>query len=249
MLVPVPTIEDFEVFNEELFRICDEDHEREHYQKGGTIKALWEIEKNSLISLPEHEYDVFRYDSVTVNKWGFIIIDTVKYGLSPELSGKIVQAKIYYDTIEVYYDHSLLKTFRRSYEKNTESFDWKEYLPVLTKKPGAVEHTRFFNQMPKLWQKYLKSATNRERKSALSLLMEILKDGNESLCDEALALAEENGRIDADSIRQCYYFISKLESRPEPLTLKTVAPVLNYIPNLSAYDGLIGGVNSCEHND
>jgi transposase len=249
MLVPVPTIENFEMYNAEIFRLCDEDHEREHYQKGGCINALWEEEKKSLLSLPEYEYEVFRYESLTINKWGFMIIDTVKYGLSPELYNKIVQAKIYFDKIEVYYDHCLLKTYRRSYEKNSESLDWKEYLPVLTKKPGAIPHTRFFNQMPKLWQEHLKSATNRERKSALAVLMEILKDGNESLCDEALELAEENGRTDADSIRQCYYFISKIENHPQPLTLTTATPVLNYIPNLSAYDGLIGGATFHEHND
>jgi len=88
----------------------------------------------------------------------------VKYGLSPELHGKTVQAKIYYDKIEVFYDHSLLKTLRRSYNKYGENSDWKDYLPSLVKKPGATEHTRFFNQMPKLWQDYLKSVKGQERK-------------------------------------------------------------------------------------
>jgi len=250
MLVPVPIINDFDGYNAELFRKSNEDHEREHYEKGGRISALFELERKHLLPLPEHEYEVFRYDTLSINKWGFVIIDTVKYGVSPELHGKVVEAKIYFDKIEIYYDHCLLKTFRRSYEKKTELLDWKEYLPVLTKKPGAVPHTRFFNQMPKLWQDYLKSATNRERKSALTLLMEIVKDGNESLCDEALELANENGRTDADSIRQCYYFISKLESRPQPLTMRIAAPVLDYIPNLAAYDDLMGGgVSSYERNN
>ena len=250
MLVPVPVIENFDVYNTELFKRCDEDHEREHYQKGETISALWEIEKHHLLPLPEHEYEVFRYECLSVNKYGFVIIDTVKYGLSPELHGKVVEAKIYFDKIELYYDHCLLKTFQRIYEKNSELLDWKEYLPILTKKPGAVPHTRFFNQMPKLWQEHLKCATNRERKSALTVLMEIVQDGNESLCDEALELAKENGRTDSDSIRQCYYFISKLESHPQPLTLTTAAPVLDYSPNLSVYDCLTrGGVISCEHNN
>jgi transposase len=241
MLVPVPTITDFETYNAELLRLCDEDHNRVHYRKGESISELWAAEQKHLLTLPENEYEVFRYDSVSVNKYGFVTVDTVKYGLSPELCGKKVQVKIYFDRIKVYYERCLLKIFQRSYEKNDEVSDWKEYLPLLLKKPGAVPHTRFFNQMPKLWQEYLKSASNRERKSALTVLMDIVRDGNESLCDEALELAYDNGRNDADSIRQCYYFISKLENHPKPMLLSTYPPMLNYRPDLAVYDALTGG--------
>ena len=90
---------------------------------------------------------------------------------------------------------------------------------IFLRKPGAAEHTRFFNQMPKLWQGYLKSTRGGERKSALMLLMEMVKDGNESLCDDALELAGEYGQPDNDSIRQCYYMIAKPENHPHPLRL------------------------------
>ena len=123
MLVPVPIITDFDTFNAELLQRCDADFEREHYERGVLIRELWEEEKSHLLTLPDYEYEVFRYDSLTVNKYGFVVVDTVKYGLSPEFHGKSVQAKIYFDKIEAYYDRCLLKTFRRSYEKNSEVFD------------------------------------------------------------------------------------------------------------------------------
>jgi len=242
MLVPVPNIEDFEGFNRELLRRCDEDHNRPHYKQGNLISELWNEERRHLLTLPEYEYDVFRYESLRVNKYGFVMVDTNKYGLSPEMSGQTVQAKIYCARIEIFYERSLLKTFRRSYEKNTEYCDWKDYLPALVKKPGATEHTRFFNQMPKLWQEYLGSIHGRERKSALLLLSEIVRDGNAALCDEALELAGEYGRVDSDSIRQCYLLIAKPENHPQPLTFPTEPPVSNYRPDLTVYDGLTGGV-------
>jgi transposase len=242
MLVPVPVITDFDTYNEELLRLCDEDHDRDHYKHGLLIQELWEDEKRQLLALPEHEYEVFRYDSVKVDKYGFIEVDKRTYGLSPEMLDKVVQAKVYFDKIEVFYDRSLLKIFRRSYEKNGESIDWKDYLPSLIKKPGATEHTRFFNQMPKLWQEYLKSVKGGERKSALLLLLEIVKDGNEALCDAALELASQYGKIDSDNIRHCYLLISKPESYLPPLKLASTPPLLNYHPDLSAYDTLTGGV-------
>ena len=244
MLVPVPVITDFANYNKELLQSCDKDHVREHYEHGELIIKLWEEEKSSLFALPEYEYKVFRYESLSVGKTGFIKVDAFKYGLSPELYGKTVQAKIYFDKIEVYYDRDLLKTFCRSYGKDDSegNCDWRDYLSTLIKKPGATEHTRFFNQMPKLWQEYLKNAKGSERKSALLLLLEIVNDGNEALCDEAIELAGENGILSSDSIRQCYLFISKPENHPEPLKLSTNPPLLEYRPDLAAYDSLMGGV-------
>jgi len=241
MLVPVPVITDFEAFNAELLQLCNEDHRREHYVQGTLISELWESEKKHLLTLPEYEYEVFRYDSLRVHKSGFIIAEPAKYSVSPELAGKIVQVKIYFDKIEVFYDRSLIKTFARSYEKNCEVLDWKVYVPTLVKKPGATEHTRFFNQMPKLWQEYLRSVRGNERKSALTLLSEIVADGNDALCDDVLEMAREYGNLDIDNIRQCYLWCSKPEHHPKPLELSTKPPLLNYQPDLSAYDELTGG--------
>jgi transposase len=241
MLVPVPVIDDFEAFNRALLIRCDADQDREHYIHGDTILKLWEQEKEHLLNLPEYEYEVFRYEALAVNNTGFVKVDTVKYGMSPEYHGRIVQAKIFFDRIQLFYDHQLLTTYDRSYRRNEEVSDWTQYLPTLVQKPGATEHTRFFDQMPKLWQEYLRSTKGKERKSALTLLQEIVKDGNEYLCDEALELAKESGRLDADSIRQCYVFITKPEITPSPLLLLSSPPLLNYNPDLSLYDELTGG--------
>jgi len=138
----------------------------------------------------------------------------------------------------VYYDRQRLTTYTRSYGRQEEVTDWKQYLPILLRKPGATEHTRFFSQLPKLWQDYLRSVRGGERKSALMLLAEMVDDGNEALCDDALELAEKYGQPDNDSIRQCYYLIAKPESYPQPLQLSPQTPLLNYRPDLAVYDSL-----------
>ncbi len=239
MLVPVPVIEDFEAFNKELLRRCDEDHARPHYIHGRLISELWAEERNALLALPAHEYEVFRYEALTPDKYGFVHIDKNKYGLPPSLSKCTIQAKIYYDKVSLYYDRQLLKTYDRSYKKREEVTDWTQYLPTLLKKPGAVEHTRFFDQIPKLWGEYLRGANGGERKSALTLLSEIVSDGNAALCDDALELAAQYGKTDADSIRQCYLLISKPENHPRPLELSAAPPQLGYRPDLRIYDSLM----------
>ena len=241
--VPMPAIEDFSAFNEALWALCEKDHQRQHYKKDGLIAELWEEEREKLLFLPEHPYQVFRYETYCANHYGAVTIETNSYGLPPSFAREIIQTKLYYDRIEFYHNRILLKTYRRSYERNEEVMDWTQYVGTLCRKPGAAPHTRFFHQLPKLWQEHLRSTSGKERKSALLLLQEIVSDGNQSLCDEAISLASECGKTDTDSIRQCYYMISKKERHPAPLALGSSAPQLHYNPNLSVYDGLMGGGN------
>ena len=145
---------------------------------------------------------VLRIFKTQISKTGFVTIDTNRYGVSPELAGRLVQAKLWFDKIEIFHDHQRLKTFRRNYGKNQECLDWRDYLPTLVKKPGAATETTFFSQMPKLWQQHLQGVQGAERKSALLLLSEIARDGDDALCDEALRMASKQGLADTESIRQ-----------------------------------------------
>ena len=239
--VPVPTITSFEAFNQWLWEWCEKDAQRLHYKYKIPIQELWAADQRSLLNLPEHPFPIFRYEAVTVNKYGFATVDTNRYGLSPLLSGRVVQAKIFFDHVEFYYDHKPVGRYVRSYGREQELCDWTQYVGALLRKPGGVEHTRFFQQMPQLWQDLLRAAKGRERKDALRLLGEMVRDGNAGICEDVLSLAAENGRTDPDSIRQCYYLITKKEFRPEPIQLRTPTPQLHYDPNLTAYDGLTGG--------
>ena len=241
--VPVPTVTSFEAFNEWLWDWCEKDAQRLHYKYKIPIQELWEADRESLLKLPEYPFPVFRYEALSVNKYGFAVIDTNKYGLAPTLAGKTVQAKIFFDHVEFYYDHHPVGRYRRSYGRDEELYDWTQYVGTLLKKPGAVEHTRFFKQLPQQWQELLAQSRGRERKGALRLLDEIVRDGNAPLCEDALSMAAENGRTDPDSIRQCYYMIAKKEFRPKPLELRASTPKLRYDPNLTAYDGLTGGAS------
>lgn len=102
----------------------------------------------------------------------------------------------------------------------------------------AYFDSTFFGQMPVLWQRHLQATQGAERKSALLLLSEIVQEGNDGLCDEVLRLASQQGLADTESIRQCYYFISRAEFHPQPLQLAQALEMLDFRPVLSAYDAL-----------
>ena len=239
-LVPVPTIEDFNAFNEALFRMCEEDGAREHYRHKVPMAELWERERGILLKLPPHPFDIFRLESVSVNKYGFVVVDNKRYGIAPEFAGRRAEVRLRFDRVEIYCDHSLVKSYERCYGDEEERSDWKQYLKMLARKPGAVEHTRFFDQLPKLWQAYLAQSQGQERKTALALLSEMVNAGREDLCDTVLELGVAYGRTDGESLRHFYYSLTNGEERPAPLVLAN-AVSLNYTPDLSAYDALTGG--------
>lgn len=235
--VPVPIIASFEDFNEHLWDWCEKDAKRDHYKHKIPIRELWLEEASSLLALPEYPFSVFRYAALSVSKYGFVTIENNKYGLNPQLSGKTVQAKIYYDHIEFLHGHQPVGTYKRSYGSGEEIYDWTQYVTTLCKKLGAAEHTRFFSQLPALWQKHLRQTSGKERRSALFLPDEMVMDGNAGFCDDVLELAHENGRTDTDSIRQCYYMIARKEFHPDPLHLGVNAEPIIFQPLALQPDG------------
>jgi hypothetical protein len=95
--------------------------------------------------------------------------------------------------------------------------------------------------MPKLWQEHLRNTSGSERKTALTLLRDIVADGNEALADEVIEFALEQGRSDNDSIRQCYKYLSEKDFRPAELTFSHTVPNASFEPDLSVFDALMKG--------
>jgi hypothetical protein len=139
--VPVPKIEDFDEYNEKLLERCVTDGFRVHYKKRVPINDLWQEERETLLTMPQYEYHVFRLESASVSKDGFITIDKRSYSVPSEYSGKIVETKIFMDKIEISSDGLRIKTCKRVYNDFEETMDWRDYVGLLCKKPRALENT------------------------------------------------------------------------------------------------------------
>lgn len=236
--VPIPKIEDLEEYNQTLWEKAIKDMNRSHYKKQISISSLWEEDKKTLLYLPENEYSVFRLEEARINEYGCIKFEDNSYTVSPEMAGEIVSLKIYYDRIEILQDNCHLMTYKRNYGRKEEIFDWKQYLSLLTKKPGALEHTKFYHQIPKLWRDHLVKVKGKERKSALMLLRDLVNTNDLENGTTALELAISYGKTDIESIRQCYYGLTHDTNNPKPCPLNSTVPLLEYNPELTSYDKL-----------
>ncbi len=142
--VPVPLFTTHETFVSELLQQAADDQKRPHYEKKVIITVLWQEEKNKLLTLPDHPYDVFRLDTGKVNLYGEVRFDRSNLPLVGAKPNEEVLLKIYWDHVEVLNNqYKLLATIPRPYTDKTIQLPWTEILKGLKRKPRSVTHSRF----------------------------------------------------------------------------------------------------------
>ncbi|WP_279237796.1 IS21 family transposase [Heliorestis acidaminivorans] len=62
-LLPGPHVMDLDELNKELWKLAEEDREREHYEKKTRISELFEEDREACLVLPAKEYQCVRYET------------------------------------------------------------------------------------------------------------------------------------------------------------------------------------------
>lgn len=93
-------------FTEDLWKLCEEDIVHPHYIKQVSQQELCEEERQKLLTSPPNEYQVFRYEAASINNYGYFSANKNKYGITPELCGKTVYVKTFYDAVKIHYEHA-----------------------------------------------------------------------------------------------------------------------------------------------
>ena len=120
-------------------------------------EKLKEINKDCLIEEEKKyltfyrpRYETARIESLHVNKYSFIQIDTNFYSVPDYLVDKNVTVKIYPDIIDIYYKSEIIASHYRSYQKKETYIDIRHYLNTFLRKPGALRNSTALNSIPEL---------------------------------------------------------------------------------------------------
>ena len=245
-LLPENRIINVDHFNETLWEMAEKDRERLHYDKKVLQSKLFEEDLNSFIMLAEKEFECARYEELKSDKYGIINVDKKQYSTSPRFARQRVRVRITYNEIAILNkDHEVIAKHTRLYGVRRKSMIWQPYLDLLSKRPRAIKYSSIYNQFPSIWTDYLRSCTEKEQKSVLRLLGELLKNDDFALLNEALTMASTHGHPSTDQIKHCFYTVINQGN-----THKEISPAIN-LPNmpeatrgLSHYDSLLqsGGV-------
>jgi len=104
---------------------------------GKTAKQMLEEERSALLPV---KVPLACSESVElrVDKYSTLSYGTNRYSVPDHLVGKFIDAKIYSDKLEIYYQNDLVSTHPRSYDRHQWIIKVDHYLDTFRVKPGAL---------------------------------------------------------------------------------------------------------------
>lgn len=235
MLVPAPSFESVEKFNEELLIKSEADWNREHYKKMLKISDLFQEERKALSPLPLKEFRAVRFEKVKTDQYGKFCLDGKHwYSSSPEYSKTEVIAGIGAHQIEVLDNTGqLICVHKRIYGANrTDSVDWSSTVNRLIKNPGAWRNSGLRESFPQILKENIDEMDKEHFRGALRILDKLSRQYDYETAVEAMKEAVKRNTFDgysADAIA-ARILCNGLDVLPEKG------------PDLASYDRLIEGM-------
>jgi len=169
---------------------------------GKTIWEMFEAERPSLVPY-RGAFDGFHEVMAAVSKTCLVRFDYNKYSVEASAVGRPVEVHAYADRIDLRQDGRLVARHPRCFSRGATIYDPWHYVPVLTRKPGALRNGAPFKHwvLPRAIEKVrgrLRAAADGDRQM-VEILAAARTDGLaavEAACAEAL----ENGVHSADVV-------------------------------------------------
>jgi transposase len=140
--VPVPQVRDFAKLNGCLLENCRNDQKRRLRGKSACKQQLLDEERAHFIALPPAPFDAFKPASSTVNTQLLVRFDDNDYSVPMEYAHHQVTIKGYVDRVEICYLDMIIAVHQRCWQKQKQIFEPLHYLPLLERKPGALDYAR-----------------------------------------------------------------------------------------------------------
>lgn len=169
--------------------------ETNHRDLPGTIADVWEAEKSTLMALPP-AFDGFVEHSKRVSPTCLITFERNRYSVPASFANRRVSLHVYPDRLVVVAEGQTVCTHARIIERSHHKpgrviYDWRHYLAVIQRKPGALRNGAPFTEMPDAFRRLQdhmlrKEGGDREMVDILSLVLH--HDEDTVLCAVELAL-------------------------------------------------------------
>ena len=248
-LVPVPQVSDLEELNLNLAKACQDDLKRRLRGKSATKAQLLTEDQEAFLPLPAGEFDACRKLPTRANSLSLVRFDRNDYSVPVAYAHHEVLVKGYVDRVALVHKQCVVAEHRRSWGKEGVFFNYLHYLPLLERKPGAIDHARPMADLnlPDCFNVLRRRLENEQRKEGdgtrefirvLRLLEDYPMSRLEGAVEKALAMRVHS----RDAIAQ---FLSPRPSlQPSTFLLdgqKHLRRVQVDRPDLTAYRALLSG--------
>jgi transposase len=168
-------------------------------------------------------FDGYVETVATVSSTSLVSIERNKYSVPCTFANQKLSIRLYPDRIEAHDEHGKVATHERSFERGEVRYDWRHYLQLLERKPGALRNGAPFDQLPQALQR-LRAALIK-RAGGDRLMAEVLacvpEHGLEAV-EVAAELILESGNCSAEHVKNV---LSRLKQPALPQALDTALTV------------------------
>jgi hypothetical protein len=84
----------------------------------------------------------------TVSSTSLVSIERNKYSVPCAFANHKLSVRLYPDRIEAHDDDGLVALHERSFERGEVRYDWRHYIPLIERKPGALRNGAPFDGLP-----------------------------------------------------------------------------------------------------
>ena len=138
-LVPIPSFDSFAVLNAYLERRCLERMDATLRGHSKTIGQRMERDLDALLPLPDAPYDASEKQAGRVSSLSLVRYKTNDYSVPVAYGHRDVLERGYVDQVVISCGSEVIARHPRSYERDDFVYDPIHYLPLLERKPGALD--------------------------------------------------------------------------------------------------------------
>jgi len=248
-LVPVMSFPSWKALNDYLLEQC---YKRLLQKAAGSEKTIGELlaeERAYFLALPARAFEACRTEPRRVNSLSLVKFKSNNYSVPVSCAYRDVLVKAFPFHLRICCKNEVIATHPRSYQRDDFIFDPVHYLPLLAKKPGALEGARpFYNwELPKSFERlrrYLTARNGQGGKREYIQVLQLLRDFPEREISRAIGSAFEHGCVTFEAIR----LFSRSGNEPDLTILRLPQERLQALPRVqvavtesACYSALLAG--------
>lgn len=241
---PMATADTLDQLNQQILEELTIDQGRRRLDDGQLVDDALAEECKLLRPLPDRLPETCRLQHRSIDKFGHVREDYVRYSVPIEHAYKPAIVKLYHDRVEIVVDHEVVARHERSYDRGSLQLNPHHILPLLAKKHRAVdEATALLNwDLPPVFAELraaLSKVTRRADREWIEILQLIEQFGQGAVAQSARS-AVDQGSPRLETIRLLLRSADQVVPQPSPVPVRDDLGLINVAePDLAKYDELV----------
>ncbi len=207
-----------------------------------SVAEMLEHERPHLIPMPE-PFDGYVEKPARVSSTCLVSVARNRYSVPCELAGQMVSTRLYPGGVVVVADDAVVARHERLSDGGGTRYDWRHYIPLVQRKPGALRNGAPFADMPEALQRLRRGLLRQAGGDrVMAQVLAIVPTAGLDAVIVAVELAMEgsppSGRV---SVEHVVNVLGRLNAPAAPLSAETALQITTPpLANTARYDSLRG---------